>query len=162
MPGLDIIRNNVIKPLLFATEKVVEQYFTQPQAADETRDKIKFSQAELDQLNKGIQADEKSLSQAIHNSQIIKPALSTGDGCFESETMSLGDQLNNLQTRMHKLTLEENYKVSRKSKCQEPNFNLKKRRFKEVDSQWDLDLDANSDSFVAARRSKKSAQNPFE
>lgn len=30
IPGLDFIRNSVIKPLLFATEKVVEQYMTQP------------------------------------------------------------------------------------------------------------------------------------
>lgn len=29
IPGLDFIRNSVIKPLLFATEKVVEQYMTQ-------------------------------------------------------------------------------------------------------------------------------------
>jgi hypothetical protein len=26
MPGLDLIRNHLIKPLLFATEKVVEHY----------------------------------------------------------------------------------------------------------------------------------------
>jgi len=30
IPGLNFIRNQVIKPLLFATEKVVEQYITAP------------------------------------------------------------------------------------------------------------------------------------
>jgi len=33
IPGLNFIRNQVIKPLLFATEKVVEQYITAPVTA---------------------------------------------------------------------------------------------------------------------------------
>lgn len=31
MPGLNFIRNQVIKPLLFATEKVFESYFYEGQ-----------------------------------------------------------------------------------------------------------------------------------
>lgn len=44
MPGLDLIRNHLIKPLLFATEKVVEHYIghvaepvQEPQPVQETK-----------------------------------------------------------------------------------------------------------------------------
>jgi len=35
MPGLNLIRNHVIKPLLFATEKVVENYMQIPGSSRE-------------------------------------------------------------------------------------------------------------------------------
>jgi hypothetical protein len=35
MPGFNLIKNNLIKPLLFATEKVFEQYINLPGIPEE-------------------------------------------------------------------------------------------------------------------------------
>lgn len=129
-PGFSIIKDRVIRPLLIATEKVVEYYFPEEkkQASTKSSEEIKTSQSAKDRINK--------------RSSVGVATKTTIDESLSEESNS---EISKIKRKMKRLDINSvDDEVSGKMKLESPKSHrtLRKRRFRQLERyNFDEDID---------------------